>query len=258
MNQQDLVKEWKQEEKIAHIHGWDFSHLDGRYEEGKDIPWDYKAVIREYLFPQAQLLDIDTGGGEFLLELGHPYQNTSATEGYPPNVALCKEKLDPLGITFREAADVTRLPFQEESFDIILNRHGDFDPPELLRLLKPGGIFVTQQVGAENERDLVELLLPGTEIPYPEQTLEKAVSRMISAGFQVLQAKEAFGRIRFFDVGALVWFARIIPWEFPDFSVETCMDALWKAQQKLVEQGEIAGTTHQYLLVAQKPIKSFK
>ena len=43
---------------------------------------------------------LDTGGGEFLLSLHHPFQNTSATEGYPPNVQLCKETLLPLGIDF--------------------------------------------------------------------------------------------------------------------------------------------------------------
>ena len=28
-----------------------------------------------------KLLDYDTGGGEFLLTLTHPFENTSATEG---------------------------------------------------------------------------------------------------------------------------------------------------------------------------------
>ena len=35
-----------------------------------------------------RLLDMDTGGGEFLLSLGHPFERTAATEGYPPNVEL--------------------------------------------------------------------------------------------------------------------------------------------------------------------------
>lgn len=52
-----------------------------------------------------QLLDYDTGGGEFLLSLGHPYRNTAATEGYPPNVELCRQVLLPLGVDFRPCDD---------------------------------------------------------------------------------------------------------------------------------------------------------
>lgn len=256
MNDQNLTKIWKQEEESARIRGWDFSHLDGRYAEGADIPWDYRAAVQSCLSPEMRLLDIDTGGGEFLLSLGHPYENTSATEGYPPNAALCQETLAPLGITFREAAGVEQLPFPDESFDVIINRHGDFFPPELFRLLKPGGVFVTQQVGAENDRELVDLLLPGTEIPYPEQYAEKAAGRFREAGFEVLQCREFFGTIRFYDVGALVWFARVIPWEFPGFSVDSCRENLWKAQEILEQQGEIRGRTHRYLLAARKPVST--
>ena len=73
MNPQELKELWKQEESIAHIHGWDFSHLQGRYEEENDIPWDYEALIHRYLKKEMKLMDYDTGGGEFLLSLGHPY-----------------------------------------------------------------------------------------------------------------------------------------------------------------------------------------
>lgn len=254
MNFEELKKQWFQEERIAHIHGWDFSHIHGRYEEGDGLPWDYEATVRKYLRRDSRLLDIDTGGGEFLLSLNHPHKNTSATEGYPPNVALCKSVLLPLGIDFREADDVEHLPFDNDSFDMVINRNGDFNARELFRILKPGGLFVTQQVGAENDRKLVDLLLPGTEMPYPEQYLKKAVEKFRCAGFEILQSQEAFPKIRFYDVGALVWFARIIEWEFPGFSVEACLDHLIKAQQMLDEEGVIEALTHRFLLVAQKPL----
>lgn len=103
----------------------------------------------------AELLDYDTGGGEFLLSLGHPWQKTSATEGYPPNVELCRETLLPLGIHFKECQDPAKIPYPDESFDLIINRHGDFDAPELYRLLKSGGVFITEQVGGDNDRYLI-------------------------------------------------------------------------------------------------------
>ena len=62
--EKDLVKAWKGEEETAYIHGWDFSHIDGRCIE-EALPWDYREIIAGYLTPDMKLLDIDTGGGEF-------------------------------------------------------------------------------------------------------------------------------------------------------------------------------------------------
>ena len=77
---------------MEHIHGWDFSHIYGRYSEEENLLWDFRTVINKYLKNDMKLLDMETGGGEFLLSLNHPmHHNTSATEGYPPNVELCKK-----------------------------------------------------------------------------------------------------------------------------------------------------------------------
>ena len=169
MNRKELISAWKAEEKIAHIRGWDFSHIDGRYTEQGNLPWDYRAVIRQYLRPEMKIMDIDTGGGEFLLSLNHPHENTAAMENYLPNVELCREVLLPLGIDFRPGDGKEKLPFEDGSFDMVINRHGDFNAKEIYRVLKPGGLFITQQVGAENDRELVALLCGETPIPFPDQ-----------------------------------------------------------------------------------------
>ncbi len=253
MNREELYESWKAEEAIAHIRGWDFSHIDSSYVEEEDLPWDYREVILSYLKPDVKILDIDTGGGEFLMSLGHPLENTSATEGYPPNAELCKNTLLPLGIDFREADGTGRLPFDDVQFDMVINRHGDFNPAEIHRVLKYGGIFITQQVGAENDRELVNLLLPDIkEVPFPEQYLECTVEKFDAAGFEILDGQECFRPIKFFDVGALVWFARIIEWEFEGFSVDACLEELFKAQEILEKDGCIEGRIHRFLLVARK------
>ena len=80
MKTEELKKIWKAEEALAHIHGWDFSHIEDRYREEGGLPWDYRTIILSHLKDRDYLLDMDTGGGEFLLSLGHPYGRTSATE----------------------------------------------------------------------------------------------------------------------------------------------------------------------------------
>ncbi len=252
MSDEELRTIWKREENCALIKGWDFSHIHERYKEEDSLPWNYAGIVRSVLKDEMMLLDYDTGGGEFLLSLQHPYENTAATEGYPPNVALCRERLKPLGIDLRECRDAAHIPFAEESFDMIINRHGDFYPPEIRRLLKPGGLFITQQVGSDNDRELVEMVLPGTGKPFPHATLEEQRAGFMDLGFEILQADEAFCPIAFYDVGAFVWFARIIEWEFPGFSVDRCFDRLLQLQKTIEQDGKITGTTHRYLIVARK------
>ena len=253
MTNEELKAAWKREEDCAKIKGWDFSQIDGRYEEEQDLPWDYEAVVRRYLKSDMKLLDYDTGGGEFLLSLGHPHENTAATEGYPPNVRLCREKLLPLGIDLRACDDPSRIPFDDASFDIVINRHGDFDPAEIRRLLKPGGVFITQQVGSDNDWELVEAVLPDFERPYSDLYLAAQQKAFEDAGFEILETGEAFRPICFYDVGAFVWFARIIVWEFPGFSVDRCFERLLEMHKTIEKRGKIAGTTHRYLIVARKP-----
>ena len=91
-----------------------------------------------------------------------------------------------------------------------------------------------------------------TDLPFPEQYLEIACRQFSAAGFELLDAQECFRPIKFFDIGALVWFARIIEWEFSGFSVDRCMDNLLRAQRILEENGCIEGRIHRFLLVGAK------
>lgn len=252
MDKENLKSIWTQEEEIAHIHGWDFSHINGRYEAENDLPWSYEQIVKHYLKSNSDILDYDTGGGEFLLSLNHPYNKTSATEGYPPNVNLCSKKLLPLGIDFRECGDPSNIPFDDGAFDLIINRHGGLNAAEIYRLLRCGGMFITEQVGEDNDRDLVEMILPGTDKPFPHNNLSEQRKSFENVGFRIIKAEEAYCPIRFYDMGAFVWFARVIEWEFPDFSVNKCFERLLKMQETIEKVGKIEGTSHRYIIVARK------
>jgi len=111
---------------------------------------------------------------------------------------------------------------------------------------------ITEQVGADNDRDLVEMVLPGTEKPFPHLTLAAQRRNFEAAGFEILQAEEAYRPIIFYDVGAFVWFAHVIAWEFPGFSVDNCLEGLLQMQERIDKTGRVAGTIHRYLIVARK------
>lgn len=137
MNDNDLKTKWKYEENFA-FQGWDFSHIDGRW-KSETLPWDYREIVLSFLKSTDRLLDLGTGGGEFLLSLNHPFALTSVTEAYPPNVKLCNERLAPLGITVVQTYEDDKLSFEDSSFDIVISSHESFDSAEVGRVLKKGG-----------------------------------------------------------------------------------------------------------------------
>ncbi|MDL2323786.1 hypothetical protein LJC61_01365 [Ruminococcaceae bacterium OttesenSCG-928-A16] len=52
MKHEELKKRWLEEEQYA-IEGWDFSHLQFRWQHGC-LGWDYKAIMKKHLFAASQ------------------------------------------------------------------------------------------------------------------------------------------------------------------------------------------------------------
>ena len=246
-----MLKKYLLREESTAFQGWDFSYLEGRW-RSDELGWDYREVLHRYLTSTDRLLDMGTGGGEFLLELGHPHQLTAVTEGYAPNVALCRERLEPLGIQVEDCDGEGELPFPDASFDVVANRHESFDAGAVWRVLRSGGYFVTQQVGGENNRLLSQRLIEGFRPSFPNHDLAHNRASLEAKGFTVLEAQEAFVTLEFLDLGAVAYFAKLIPWEFPGFSVEQDFQRLLRLQQELEETGIIVSTEHRFLLVGRK------
>jgi SAM-dependent methyltransferase len=251
MNKIELKKIWEREEERV-FSGWDFSYINNRIKEEK-LQWNYEEIVRNYLDDTTRLLDMGTGGGEFLLTLNHPYNLTAVTESYIPNYDLCDKKLGSLGIEVKYVENDNRIPFPDEMFDIIINRHESFELSEVYRILKSGGIFITQQVGIKNNIELSRFLLDDScfELPF-DNRLDSQIIRAKNIGFEVIKTLESYPALEFQDVGALVYFAKIIEWEFPDFSVEKCFDKLYKIYEEIEHLGYYKSTEHRYLLILKK------
>ena len=140
MTRDELYNFWRFEETFP-FSGWDFAHLDGRWEQ-EPLPWDFYAEVQRRLHYADQLLEVDTGGA-FLLSLRHPYENTAVTETWGPNVESYRNELAPLGIHVEECdAAEEPLPFADNAFDVAFCRHGAYRADELLRVLRPGGCLL--------------------------------------------------------------------------------------------------------------------
>lgn len=251
MNDQERKQEWLSEEKES-FQGWDFSRLDGRMSV-EELPWNYREWVLKYLKPEDKMLDLGTGGGEFILSLGHPHTNTTVTEAWPPNIFLCQRKLEPLGINVVPVPAVhscAGLPFADHSFDIVLNRNEEYNIREVSRVLKPGGMFITQQVGGTNNAVLSTRFLPDYEATFPGFCLAGEIPAFLDNGFEIIHQDEFYAVSEFFDVGAIVYFAKIIEWEFPGFSVEKHLDVLYDLQREITEKGSVESREHRFIIAA--------
>ncbi len=232
--------------------GWDFSYLRGRWETDS-LTWDYRAIVENHLPPANALLDMGTGGGEFLSSLSPLPPRTSATEAYPPNIKAAREQLEPLGVVVKVVEDDEKLPFEDDKFDLVINRHEAYSVTEILRILEPMGVFITQQVGDSDSRELNEGLGIDDGQNLGEWSMHSATQALAEAGFNVLQNAEAMPQTRFFDVGAIVYYAKIIEWQFLGFSIDTHRPQLLKIHEHILEHGAWTMTSHRFLITAQKP-----
>ncbi|GAA1367469.1 class I SAM-dependent methyltransferase [Catellatospora chokoriensis] len=231
------------------IEGWDFGVLDGRYVQGAPS-WDYRGLVGQPLRSATALLDLCTGGGEFLSSLAPLPPVTAATEAYPPNVLVARRRLGPLGIQVADvSADPGRLPFGDGVFDLVLSRHGAYVPAEVRRVLAPGGLFVTQQVGG---RDLAELNAALDAPPHTFRTwdLDTAARELERDGFTVADRREELVGGVLHDIGAVVLLLRLTPWQIPDFDPTVYETRLRVLHDRLAAGATLRVHSHRFLLTA--------
>lgn len=247
----NLFAEWMREEQEPFT-GWDFSHLDGRMHEDQ-APWSYLSQAAELMENATSVLDMDTGGGERLLDLrSHWPRKVVATEHYGPNVNLASDRLTPHGVTLIdvENTDTGKLPFENGEFELVLNRHAGFNPAEVARILAPGGYFLTQQVHGMWAYDLLAIF--GVTPQWPDSTPDKYLPRLIAAGLEIADEREWIGRLAFTDVGAIVYYLKAVPWLVPGFSVRTHVRHLVELQERLDRGEMLEFSARKYLIKAFK------
>jgi SAM-dependent methyltransferase len=251
MDKKELIAQWSAEEARPFA-GWDFSYLKGRMLE-ETPPWDYMAMAAKRMDAEQAMLDMGTGGAERLLSLRqHWPERVVATEEYPPNVKLARERLGPLGVHVVDVS-LTRtgpLPFRNGEFDLVLNRHSAFNSAEVARVLAPRGVFLTKQVHGMWGHDLMAEF--GAKPQWPDSTASRYVPELEAAGLAVAVCEEWEGRFGFTDVGALVYYLKAVPWMVPEFSVDRYADVLMQLHSGLESQGRLAFWAGTYLIEAHK------
>jgi SAM-dependent methyltransferase len=238
-------------EEKQNFSGWDFSFITetGRM-QNQLLSWSYGSLVIPFIHQAKSMLDMGTGGGEFLSKLSPLPPTVFATEGYKPNVPIAKSRLEPLGVKVIQVEDDEELPLKDHQFDLILNRHESFFPKELKRIIKEEGIFITQQVGGMDCAQINELLeAPPHE--YRSWSIDDAMQGLKDNQFKIIYSKEEFPILRFYDIGALLYYLKAIPWQVPGFSTELYLEKLYQIHQKIKENGYLDVKQHRFIIKAQ-------
>lgn len=234
------------------LEGWDFSWFEGRASEERPR-WGYSRLLAERMARAAAALDIQTGGGEVLAQIPHPPPVLVATESWPPNAEVARRNLRPLGASVVRADDEGGLPFLTGSFDLVVSRHPTVAVwDEIARVLRPGGAYLSQQVGAGSNRELTDFMM-GPQPVDPGRSAQLAVDEARAAGLLVVDLREQALRVVFNDVGAVVHFLRKVLWTVPGFTVDGYADQLARMHERIRSQGTFVSHAQRFLIEARKP-----
>lgn len=236
----------------APVEGWDFSWFDGRATEERP-PWGYARRMQGRMAAAEAALDIETGGGEVLATVARPPALLVATEGWWPNAQVARRRLQRLGARVVAVADSPTLPFTDASFDLVVSRH----PVvvlwgEIARVLCPGGTYLSQQIGAGTNRELVDAMM-GPQPVNERRSAASARREAASAGLELVDLRECALRVAFFDVGAVVHFLRKVRWTVPDFTPEAYDAPLRRLHERMEAEGSFVCTAQRLLVEARRP-----
>jgi SAM-dependent methyltransferase len=263
----DLVSAQIQEGLSVSIEGWSFDWLRDRAREERP-PWSYEELVRDAALRAERLLDIDTGGGEFLSRVAPTQTRVFATEGHPPNVRIAAERLRPHGFSVvharsapdnvdqegaTPAADRSVLPFRSDAFDLVVDRHSSYWPSEVRRVLADGGRFLTQQRGEAGEEGFTwEELFDRPPHPHRRFTLAFAVDQLEGSGFVVERAESADTPMTFTDLAGVVFYLRMVPWAVEGFDPVEDRDTLVGIFRRIAADGQVRINGSHLLIVAQR------
>lgn len=200
-------------------------------------------------------LDLQTGGGEVLAEAARFPPLAVATEAWPPNLERATRLLHPRGVAVVADNGEPPLPFAGGAFDLVTSRHPvNVHWDEIARVLRPGGIYFSQQVGPASVFELTEWFLgPQPQDVRSRRDPEHARSAAEAAGLEVVDVRDARLGMEFHDVGAVVYFLRKVIWIVPGFDVDKHLDRLRRLHERIEAEGSFRACSARFLIEARKP-----
>jgi SAM-dependent methyltransferase len=146
------------------------------------------------------------------------------------------------------------LPVADASCDVVLNRHAVVDVAETVRVLRPGGYFITQQVGSQNTFNIVTLFGVGPGAGVTDMQEIPAITEAFQALGFALTAYGTYNVPYYFqDAASLLFWMRALDIP-PDFDIERhWRDVNYLIAEYTTPRG-IETNEHRELLIVRAPL----
>lgn len=193
MNEQEYKQFY---DRIANRIGWDFSNLRCASEGEK---WDFYQEVTQQCKNTDILLDIGTGGGEKLLSIADAALLLVGIDNSSKMIKAAKSNLDSssvVNVRFMQM-DAEQIMFPDQFFNVVSCRQAPFHAPEAARVLRDGGVFLTQQVSENDKLNMKEAFGRGLTDAADGTLKNQYVKELRDAGFRDVQA---------YDYDAAEWY----------------------------------------------------
>ena len=234
------------------LDGWDFSRI---HIKRAPVLWEYVDVVRSYLKPTDRVLDIGTGGGEIFFSLAPFFSEGIGVDHNPAMVETAQRdksvmSIDNVSLKRMEGND---LRFDGDEFDIVLQRHSRVYVKEIVRVLRPGGYYITQTVGKRSSLNFLNAFgwTPASFGPDWWQSVVELADQFRVHDCHIIAQAEYDVPYWFKDIESFMFWLMAVPW--PE-AIE--LDKHWQNINRILEtcqteQG-IETNEHRGLLIVQK------
>lgn len=239
-------------QSVDTLQGWDFSRV--RAHRGP-VLWDYVDVVRQYLKSSDCVLDVGTGGGEIFLSLASSFQQGFGIDQNPAMISTAQQNLSMLDIDNISLAtmEAKHLQFDAQSFDVVLLRHLHVFVSEIVRVLRPGGCFITQMVGQRSALNFLDTFgwSPASFGPDWWQPVSELADDFRLQNCRILAVAEYDVPYWFQDIESFLFWILAVPW--PE-KIE--LEKHWQTINRILETSQteqgIETNEHRGLLIVQK------
>ncbi len=164
---------------------------------------------------------------------------------------IARKKLNPLGVEVVKVENDV-LKFADDYFDLIINRHESYSVEEVKRVIKNDGFFITQQVGSENCLGINRALGVKVDMGLGTWNLDFAKQQLKKNRFKLIKSFEEFPKLRFYDIGALIYYLKAVPWQVDNFTVESFKPKLKEIHKVIQSNNYFEVSEHRFFIVAGK------
>ncbi|MDD5071833.1 MAG: methyltransferase domain-containing protein, partial [Patescibacteria group bacterium] len=229
--------------------GWSKKGLDLTPRGG-----DFYEVVKKKLKGDEVALDIGTAEGNNFLRLAPCFKKGIGIDIEPEMINLAqknKKRYGAKNVIFK-CMDAKKLKFPADSFDIITVKHSPLFFKEACRVLKPGGLLITQQVHETDKLNLKQAFGRGQGYKEkPGSLLKRYKKQARQAGFKQIKSEISNIPHYFIYKRELIRFLDKAP-TIPDFGGKKDYFILEKFIQKNKTPRGIKSNTSRFLLEVKK------